>query len=100
MEVSSLLPLPEGLHVEWIEPLGVNLSIGVVSLLYSSFAHSALKLHRRSTASISGRYEMSLVEGARSSFISVSASSSVVILTALEKSLPRAFLPLFSRTCR
>jgi transposase len=33
MEVSTLLSLPEGLHVEWIEPQGADLSIGVVSLL-------------------------------------------------------------------
>ncbi len=36
MEVSSLLSLPEGLHVKWIEPQGADLSIGVVSLLPSS----------------------------------------------------------------
>jgi transposase len=36
MEVSFLLSLPEGLHVEWIEPRGADLSVGVVSLLPSS----------------------------------------------------------------
>ena len=33
MEVSSLLSLPEGLDVEWIELQGADLSVGVISLL-------------------------------------------------------------------
>jgi transposase len=36
MEVSSLLSLPKGLHMEWIESQGADLSVGVVSLLPSS----------------------------------------------------------------
>ncbi len=36
MEVSSLLSLPEGLYVEWIEPHGADLSVGVVSTHLSS----------------------------------------------------------------
>ncbi len=36
MEVSSLLSLPEGLHVEWIELHGADLLVGVVSLSPSS----------------------------------------------------------------
>src|SRR5579864_4668316 len=36
IEVSSLLLLPEGLHIEWVEPQGADLSVGVVSLLPSS----------------------------------------------------------------
>jgi len=59
-------------------------------------AHCALKRHRRSTASISGPYVMSLAEVARSSFISPYASSSAAILPVLEKSLPSAFLPLLN----
>ncbi len=36
MEVSSLLSLPEGLCVEWIQPQGADLSVGVVSVRPSS----------------------------------------------------------------
>jgi transposase len=36
MEVSSFLSLPEGLSVEWIEPQGSGLSVGVVSISPSS----------------------------------------------------------------
>ena len=36
IEVSSLLSLPEGLHVEWIEPQGSDLSVGVISVRSSS----------------------------------------------------------------
>lgn len=36
MEVSFLLALPEGLRIEWIEPQGADLSVGVVSLRPSS----------------------------------------------------------------
>jgi hypothetical protein len=96
--VSFLLSLPEGLHVERIEPQGALLTITVgESSALLLVAHSALKRHRRSTVDIGGPYVMFLVEAVRSSFISLPASSSVVILTALEKSLPSASLPLFSR---
>lgn len=47
----------------------------------------ALKPHRRFIASSSGHYVMSLVEVARSFFISLSVSSSAAILTARAKSL-------------
>ncbi len=36
MEVSSLLSLPQGLSIEWIEPQETDLSVGVVPLLLSS----------------------------------------------------------------
>jgi transposase len=37
MEVSSLLFLPEGLRIEWIEPQAIGLSVGVSSTRASSF---------------------------------------------------------------
>src|SRR5258708_24454374 len=36
MEVSFFLSLPEGLRIEWVEPQGADLSVGVISLLPSS----------------------------------------------------------------
>ncbi len=49
MEVSSLLSLPEGLHVEWIKPHGADLSVGVVSTCSSSCcplcAQASLQIH-------------------------------------------------------
>lgn len=36
IEVSFFLSLPEGLRIEWVEPQGADLSVGVVSLLASS----------------------------------------------------------------
>jgi transposase len=36
IEVSFFLSLPEGLRIEWVEPQGADLSVGVVSLLPSS----------------------------------------------------------------
>lgn len=71
IEVSFLLSLPEGLHVERIEPQGALLTIAVVeSRALLLVVHSALKRHHRSTAGIGGPYVMSLVEAVRSSFIS------------------------------
>jgi hypothetical protein len=71
IELSFLLSLPEGLHVERIEPQGAFLTIAVVeSRALLLVVHSALKRHLRSTAGIGGPYVMSLVEAVRSSFIS------------------------------
>lgn len=36
IEVSFFLSLPEGLRIEWVEPQGADLSVGVISLLLSS----------------------------------------------------------------
>jgi len=51
MEVSSLLSLPEGLHVEWIGAQGADLSAEVVSLLPSSCcplcAQASSQVHSR-----------------------------------------------------
>ena len=71
IELSFLLSLPEGLHVERIEPQGALLTIAVVSVRPSSCCPlCALSVYHRSTAGIGGPYVMSLVEVVRSSFIS------------------------------
>ncbi len=51
MDVSSLFSLPEGLHVEWVEPQGADLSVGVVSTNPSSCcplcAQASSQVHSR-----------------------------------------------------
>src|SRR6266568_375087 len=51
MDVSSLFSLPEGLHVEWVEPQGAHLSVGVVSTCPASCcplcAHASSQVHSR-----------------------------------------------------
>ncbi len=56
MEVSSLLSLPEGLHVEWIEPQGADLSVGVVSTCRSS----CCPLCAQASSQIHSRYQRTL----------------------------------------
>jgi hypothetical protein len=56
MEVSSLLSLPEGLHVEWIEPQGADLSVGVVSTCPSS----CCPLCAQASSQIHSRYQRTL----------------------------------------
>src|SRR6266567_2863276 len=56
MEVSSLLSFPEGLRVEWIEPQGADLSVGVVSTRPSSFC----PLCAQASSQIHSRYQRTL----------------------------------------
>jgi transposase len=56
IEVSSLLWLPEGLQVEWIEPQGADLWIGVVSLLPSS----CCPLCSQASSQVHSRYQRTL----------------------------------------
>src|SRR6266699_4568777 len=56
MEVSSLLSCPEGLRVEWIEPQGADLSVGVVSTRPSS----CCPLCAQASSQIHSRYQRTL----------------------------------------
>src|SRR6266487_3810111 len=56
MEVSSLPSFPEGLRVEWIEPQGADLSVGVVSTRPSS----CCPLCAQASSQIHSRYQRTL----------------------------------------
>jgi transposase len=56
MDVSSLFSLPEGLHVEWVEPQGAHLSVGVVSTCPSS----CCPLCAQASSQVHSRYQRTL----------------------------------------
>ena len=56
VEVSSLLSLPEGLHVEWIKPQGTDLSVGVISRRPSS----CCPLCAQASSQVHSRYQRTL----------------------------------------
>lgn len=58
VEVSSLLSLPEGLHVEWIKPQGTDLSVGVISRRPSS----CCPLCAQASSQVHSRYQRTLCD--------------------------------------
>ena len=97
IEVSFFLSLPEGLRIEWVEPQGADLSVGVVSLLPSS----CCPLCAQASSQVHSQYQRTLHDvpcGGRKVVLHLlSVSASAAILTARAKSLLRGSPPLFSR---